>query len=70
MLLICIDRATVDKVMRKVHARVCRPHMSQVSSKDYEDWLLLLDYRDILLPVCTEMSQVLDTRRLDTRATI
>ena len=27
MLLICIDGATAYKVMRKVHARVCGPHM-------------------------------------------
>ena len=27
MLLLCMDRFTVDRVMREVHAGVCRPHM-------------------------------------------
>ena len=27
MLLLCIDRATEDRVMREVHTRVCRPHI-------------------------------------------
>ena len=27
MLLLCIDRATINRVMREVHAGVCRPHM-------------------------------------------
>ncbi|RVW61639.1 Transposon Tf2-11 polyprotein [Vitis vinifera] len=27
MLLLCLDRASVDRVMREVHAGVCRPHM-------------------------------------------
>ena len=27
MLLLCIDRATTDRVMREVHAGVCGPHM-------------------------------------------
>ena len=27
MLLLCIDRATTDRVMREVHAEVCGPHM-------------------------------------------
>ena len=27
MLLLCLDKAFVDRVMRKVHAGVCRPHM-------------------------------------------
>ena len=27
MLLLCIDRATVNRVMREVHAGVCKPHM-------------------------------------------
>ena len=27
MLLLCLHCAFVDRVMREVHARVCRPHM-------------------------------------------
>ena len=27
MLLLCLDRASTDRVMREVHARVCGPHM-------------------------------------------
>ena len=27
MLLLCLDQASVDRVMREVHARVCGPHM-------------------------------------------
>ncbi|RVW32549.1 hypothetical protein CK203_093758 [Vitis vinifera] len=27
MLLLCLDRASADRVMREVHARVCGPHM-------------------------------------------
>ena len=27
MLLLCIDRATINRVMREVHAGVCEPHM-------------------------------------------
>ena len=27
MLLLCLDRASADRVMREVHAGVCRPHM-------------------------------------------
>ena len=27
MLLLCLDRTSVDRVMRKVHAGVCGPHM-------------------------------------------
>ena len=27
MLLLCLDRASTDRVMRKVHAEVCGPHM-------------------------------------------
>ena len=27
MLLLCLDRAFVDRVMREVHAGVCGPHM-------------------------------------------
>ena len=27
MLLLCLDRASIDRVMRKVHEGVCGPHM-------------------------------------------
>ena len=27
MLLLCLDHASADRVMREVHARVCGPHM-------------------------------------------
>ena len=27
MLLLCLDRASADRVMREVHAGVCGPHM-------------------------------------------
>ena len=27
MLLLCIDRAIADRVIREVHVGVCRPHM-------------------------------------------
>ena len=30
MLLLCIDRATTDKVMREVHEGVYRPHMGGI----------------------------------------
>ena len=57
MLLLCIDRATVDRVMREVHVGVCKPHMGS-HMKDHEDWLLLVDYGDKLLPVCVKVSRV------------
>ena len=50
--------------LRATHGR------SHASIKDHEDWLLLVDYGDRLLQVCTKMSRVSDARRLDTCATI
>ncbi|RVW18454.1 hypothetical protein CK203_105229 [Vitis vinifera] len=45
MLLLCIDRAFTDHVMRKVHVGVCDPHMGgHMLAQDYEDsyfWLTM-----------------------------
>ena len=70
LLLLCLDGASANQVMREVHAGVRGPHMGgHMLDSPHEDWLLLVDYGDRLLPVCTEMSGVSDARRLDTRAT-
>ena len=63
LLLLCLDHASANQVMREVHAGVCGPHMGG------HMWLLLVDYGDRLLPVCTEMFGLSNARRLDTRAT-
>ncbi|WJZ84330.1 hypothetical protein VitviT2T_003939 [Vitis vinifera] len=60
MLLLCLDRASADRVMREVHARVCGPHMgghmlalwgidiigkiSPKSSSGHEFILVAIDY--------------------------
>ena len=61
MLLLCLDRASADRVMREVHSGVCGPHMGGHSPQDYEDGLFLVDYGDILLSVCPEMPRVSDS---------
>ena len=49
MLLLCLDRASANRVMRKVHAGVCGPHMGghilacKVMKTDYF-WLTMKDY--------------------------
>ena len=71
LLLLCLDRASANRVMRVVHAGVWPTHGRPLASAyDHEDWLLLVDYGDRLLPVCTKMSEVSNARRLDTCATL
>ena len=62
MLLLCLDHAFVDRVMREVHAGVCRPHMGghmlacKIMRIGYF-WLTM----ETLLPVCLEISRVPDS---------
>ena len=65
LLLLCLDRASADRVMREVHVGVCGPHMGghMLARK------IMRMSGDRLLPIYTKMSGVSNARRLDTRAT-
>ncbi|RVW13091.1 Pol polyprotein [Vitis vinifera] len=56
MLLLCLDRASADRVMREVHAGVCGPHMGghMLARKIMRTGYFWFDHGDRLLPVCSE----------------
>ncbi|KAL6323884.1 hypothetical protein AAG906_005881 [Vitis piasezkii] len=68
MLLLCLDRASADQVMREVHAGVCGPHMGghmlarKIMRTGYF-WLTMETnccrlFRDAVLPVEIEMGSL------------
>ena len=58
MLLLCLDRAFADRVMRKVHAAVCGPHMGghMLARKIMRTGYFWLTMETDCVSVCEKMS--------------